>query len=134
MFYLNSALNFRIPPVLVFQLEVYYKVDRLLTGLTAQQKGTTARWYSNKTSLDEIQLKTKTIDNAHNFLGNVSKRHERNTNFKTNMHYNPSSYSSKIILRPKRDNKIAVILKHQTAEKNEKKNNFLGKFIKGHSW
>ena len=27
------------------------KVDRLLTGITAQQKGTTARWYSNKTSL-----------------------------------------------------------------------------------
>ena len=26
-------------------------LDRLLTGLTAQQKGTTARWYSNKTSL-----------------------------------------------------------------------------------
>ena len=26
-------------------------VDRLLTGLAAQQKGTTARWYSNKTSL-----------------------------------------------------------------------------------
>ena len=42
MFYLNSTLNFGIPPVLVFQLEVYYKVDRLLTGLTAQQKGTTA--------------------------------------------------------------------------------------------
>ena len=51
MFYLNSALNFGIPPELVFQLEVYYKVDRLLTGLTAQQNGTTARWYSNKTSL-----------------------------------------------------------------------------------
>ena len=51
MFYLNSTLNFGIPPVLVFQLEVYYKVDRLLTGLTAQQKRTTARWYSNKTSL-----------------------------------------------------------------------------------
>ena len=51
MFYLNSTLNFGIPTVLVFQLEVYYKVDRLLTGLTAQQKGTTARWYSNKTSL-----------------------------------------------------------------------------------
>ena len=51
MFYLNSTLNFGIPPVLVFQLEVYYKVDRLLTGLTAQQKGTTAPWYSNKTSL-----------------------------------------------------------------------------------
>ena len=51
MFYLNSTLNFGIPPVLVFQLEVYYKVDRLLTGLTAQPKGTTARWYSNKTSL-----------------------------------------------------------------------------------
>ena len=26
-------------------------VDRLLTGITAQQKGTTAQWYSNKTSL-----------------------------------------------------------------------------------
>ena len=37
--------------ILVFQLEVYYEVDRLLTGLAAQQKGTTARWYSNKTSL-----------------------------------------------------------------------------------
>ena len=51
LFYLNSTVNFGIPTVLVFQLEVYYKVDRLLTGLTAQQKGTTARWYSNKTSL-----------------------------------------------------------------------------------
>ena len=51
LFYLNSTLNFGIPTVLVFQLEVYYKVDRLLTGLTAQQKGTTARSYSNKTSL-----------------------------------------------------------------------------------
>ena len=42
LFYLNSTLNFGIPTVLVFQLEVYNKVDRLLTGLTAQQKGTTA--------------------------------------------------------------------------------------------
>ena len=58
MFYLNSTLNFGIPPVLVFQLEVYYKVDRLLTGLTAQQKGTTARWYSNKTSLATISFST----------------------------------------------------------------------------
>ena len=38
MFYLNSTLNFGIPPVLVYQLEVYYKVDRLLTGLPAQKK------------------------------------------------------------------------------------------------
>ena len=30
---------------------VYNKADRLLTCLTAQQKGTTARWYSYKTSL-----------------------------------------------------------------------------------
>ena len=51
MFYLNSTFNFGIPLVLVFQLEVYYKVDRLLNGLTAQPKGTTAQWYSNKTSL-----------------------------------------------------------------------------------
>ena len=52
MFYMNSTLNFGIPPVMVFQLEVSYEVDRLLNGLTAQQKGTTARWYSNKTSLN----------------------------------------------------------------------------------
>ena len=52
---MNSTLNFGIPPILVFQLEVYYKVDRLLIGLTAQQKGTTARWYSNKTSLVGIK-------------------------------------------------------------------------------
>ena len=51
MFYLNSNLNFEIPSVLVFQLEVYYKVDRL-AGLTAQQKGTTARRYSKTTSLN----------------------------------------------------------------------------------
>ena len=51
MFYLNPTLNFGIPPLMVFQLEVYYKVGRLLTGPTAQQKGTTVRWYSNKTSL-----------------------------------------------------------------------------------
>ena len=54
MFYLNSNLNFELLPVLVFQLQVYYEVDRLLTGITAQQKGTTARWYSNKTSLIPI--------------------------------------------------------------------------------
>ena len=54
MFYLNSTLNFGIPPILlVFQLKVYYKVDRILTGLTAKQKGTTARWNSNKTSLSK---------------------------------------------------------------------------------
>ena len=51
MFYLNSILNFGIPSVMVFQWEVYYMVDRLLTDLAAQQKGTTAQWYSNKTSL-----------------------------------------------------------------------------------
>ena len=45
IFYLNSTLNFGMPTVLVFQLEVYYKVDRLLIGLTAQQIGKTARWY-----------------------------------------------------------------------------------------
>ena len=56
MFYLNSSISFGIPPVLVFQLEVYYKVDRLLTRLTAQTKGTTARWYSNKTSLSQKAL------------------------------------------------------------------------------
>ena len=38
MFYLNSILNFGIPPVLVYQLEVYYKVDRLLTDLTVNKK------------------------------------------------------------------------------------------------
>ena len=51
MFYLNSTLNFGLPQVLIFKLEVYYRVDRLLFGLTAQQKGTTTQWDSNKTSL-----------------------------------------------------------------------------------
>ena len=43
-------------PVLVSQSEVYYKVDRLLAGLTSQQIGTTARWYSNKTPLCPITV------------------------------------------------------------------------------
>ena len=50
MFYLNSALSFGILPLLVLQLEVYYKVDRLQTGITAQKR-TDAQWYSHKTSL-----------------------------------------------------------------------------------
>ena len=41
-FYYWTTINFEIPAALVFQLEVYYKVDRLLTGLTAQQIGTSA--------------------------------------------------------------------------------------------
>ena len=44
LFYLNSALNFGIPTLLVYQLEVYYKVDRLQTGQTAQQKESTDQW------------------------------------------------------------------------------------------
>ena len=52
-----STLNFGIPIVFAFQLEVYYKADRILTGLNAQQKGTTARWYSNKTSLIKFSNK-----------------------------------------------------------------------------
>ena len=63
MFYFNSTLNFEIPPALVFLLEVYYKVDRLLTDLTAQQIRTTARWYSNKTSplsIDPLKTKSQT--------------------------------------------------------------------------
>ena len=55
MFYLTSTLNFGILPVLIFQLEVYNKVDRVLTGLTAQQKGRIGLWYSNKTSLVKIE-------------------------------------------------------------------------------
>ena len=39
--YLNTTLNFEIPIALIYQSEIYYKVDRLLTGLTAQQIGTT---------------------------------------------------------------------------------------------
>ena len=56
MFYLNSTLIFRITPVLVFQLEVYYNVDRLLTGLTAQQKGTTHYDTKVKHSMKKIVL------------------------------------------------------------------------------
>ena len=45
MIYLNTTISFEVLPVLVFQLEIYCKVDRLLTGLTAQQKGTAAGWF-----------------------------------------------------------------------------------------
>ena len=41
MFYLNSILNFGIPPVLVFQLEVYYEVLKMKSEkipLPADQK------------------------------------------------------------------------------------------------
>ena len=43
-FYHWNTYNFEITPVLVSQLEVYNKVDRLPTGLTV-------RWDSNKTPL-----------------------------------------------------------------------------------
>ena len=43
-------------------LIVYYKVYRHATGLTAQQKGTAARWYSNKTSLIVYYLLLFTYD------------------------------------------------------------------------
>ena len=36
---------------MVIQLEVYYKLDRLLTGPSDKHIGTTARWYSIQTSL-----------------------------------------------------------------------------------
>ena len=53
-FYYWTTLNFEIPLALVLQFEVYCKVDRLLTGLTAKPIGTTAQWYLNKTPLDAI--------------------------------------------------------------------------------
>ena len=65
MFYLNFTLNFGIPPVLMFKLEVYYKVDRLLTGPTAQQKRTTVRWYSNKISLSTVFDQAQRPKNLH---------------------------------------------------------------------
>ena len=74
MFYLNSTLSYGIPPVLVFQLEVYYKVDRLLTGLNAQQKGPTARWYSNKTS---GQFRTSFVDSDNDFSKEMVDSGER---------------------------------------------------------
>ena len=46
--YLNTTLNFEIPAALVFDRSL---LQGLLTGLTAQQLGTTARWHSNKTPL-----------------------------------------------------------------------------------
>ena len=48
-------------PVRSLLLEVYY-IDRLLTGLTAQEKGTTARLYSNKNiSTHEISKNGKIL-------------------------------------------------------------------------
>ena len=39
-------------------------VRRLLTGLTAHQKGTTARWYSHKTSLSYYLLHIHVADRS----------------------------------------------------------------------
>ena len=44
-FHFWTNLNFEIPTAQVFQLEVYHKVERLQTGLTAQQIGTSAQCY-----------------------------------------------------------------------------------------
>ena len=38
MFYLNFTLNFGIPAVLAFQLEVYYKVDGLVLLLNKKEQ------------------------------------------------------------------------------------------------
>ena len=56
-FYLYSTLNFEIPAALVFQL------NRLLTGLTTQQIGTTAQMYSNKTPLTKRNGLTNQFSN-----------------------------------------------------------------------
>ena len=57
MFYLISTLSFGIPVLYWYWYSSWKsKVDRLLTGQTAQQKGTTDRWYSNKTSLTLTKL------------------------------------------------------------------------------
>ena len=71
MFYLNSTINFGISPELVFQLEVYYKVDRYLTSLTAQQNGTTSRWYSNKTSLVSIVQSNNQTSKFYSILSTI---------------------------------------------------------------
>ena len=73
MSYLNSTFNFGIPPVLVFWLEFYYKLDRLLTGLTAQPKGTTVRWYSNKTSIYIYEYHIQICVGQFILLGRVSE-------------------------------------------------------------
>ena len=54
MFCLNSTLNFGIPPVLVFQVEVYYNC-LLLTGIPILAVFQNLRWNSNKTSLHKFQ-------------------------------------------------------------------------------
>ena len=50
VFYYWNTLDYLITPVFGSHSEVYYKVDRLLTNLTAQQSSSTARWDSNKTT------------------------------------------------------------------------------------
>ena len=61
MFYLNSPLYFGIPPVLVFQLEVYYKVDRLLTDLTVNKKEQLLNGIQIKQLYNKIPLLKKIV-------------------------------------------------------------------------
>ena len=46
-------------------------VDRLLTGLTAQQKGTTARWYSNKNLYIHIILNNEHEAHINSLLAGI---------------------------------------------------------------
>ena len=61
MFYLNSTLNFLILPALVFQLEVYYKVDRLLTDLTVNKKEQLLNGIQIKQLYNKIPLLKKIV-------------------------------------------------------------------------
>ena len=49
----------------LLSLEVYYKVDSLLTGLTDQQSVITAWWYSNKSSLMVIYIENRIFKLSH---------------------------------------------------------------------
>ena len=53
-------------------LSFIHEVDRLLTGIIAQQKGTTVRWYSNKTSLSPWFILIKFLIYRKNLLVKAS--------------------------------------------------------------
>ena len=55
-FYYWNTLIFGIAIEFVSQLEVYYKLDRLLIVLSSQQSSISVRCYSNKTTLHILEF------------------------------------------------------------------------------
>ena len=82
---------------MVFQWAFYYMVDRLLSVLAAQQKGTTARCYSNKTSLSLYSFFTDWGVRTNHFTWCVTDHFFRSQDFRK--HLNVGYVTTEMLIR-----------------------------------